>query len=370
MPGRKVHTLMAQQSIVTLDHNSIIALEHPDEPQQQPIAGAIRELIRYHHAGYIALKVTSSTMLENPRCREEDLDVAELIEHYQKLGLGSVELFRGPHVLSFTDGKGHLFASPSLEQWFLRSVHTLLHPTIDFDLRAYCQRYCKEHGLDGQDATQVATIIDSRWLPLDAFAARAEAEHLQATRPDLVRHAERIRKKWNNAKSDALGLCTHASWGGAIFVTNDGDFHGKNHDELERLTNGHIPWHCESSGVSLTAQPILSLSLCTLGYRSNLKASRRVPGAYGCQAPRLWSPPLRFLEWSGLWGKWPCHTTAEECGSNLRTWEERFPTISQPQRASTRRLRSWDISIARRLPRKEWSSGKHTCSRKTAQISR
>jgi len=225
---------------VTLDHNSIIALEHPDEPQQRPIAEAIRELKRYHDAGYIALKITSSTMLENPRPGEEDLDVAELIGHYQKLGLGSVELFRGPHVLSFTDGKGHLCASPALEQWFLRNVHMLLHPTIDFDLRAYCRRYCKEHGLDGQDAIQVATIIGSRWLPLDAFAAQAEAEHLQATRPDLVRHAERIRKKWHNAKSDALGLCTHASWGGAIFVTNDGDFHRKNHDELERLTNGQI----------------------------------------------------------------------------------------------------------------------------------
>ncbi len=208
-----MHTLMAQQPIVTLDHNVIIALEHPDEPQQQPIAEAIRELIRYHHAGSIALKVTSSTLLENPRPREEDLEIAALIKHYQELGLGSVELFRGPHCFSFTDGKGHVYASPDLEQWFLRQVHTLLHPMIDFDLRAYCRSYCKEHGLDGQDASQVSTIIASHWLPLDAFAARAEAEHLQATRPDLVRHTERIRKKWNNAKSDALGLCTHASWG-------------------------------------------------------------------------------------------------------------------------------------------------------------
>ncbi len=107
-------------------------------------------------------------------------------------------------------------------------------------MRIYRQHYCKQRGLDELDAALIAKISGYEWLPLDAFAARAEAEHLRATRPDLVRHAERIRKKWNNAKSDALGLCTHASWGGAIFVTNDGDFHGKNHDELEWLTNGHI----------------------------------------------------------------------------------------------------------------------------------
>ena len=92
---------MDNPPIVTLDHNPIIALEHPDEPEQRPIAEAIRELMRYHDAGYIALKVTSSTMLENPRSGEEDLEIAELIAHYQDLGLGSVELFRGPHCLSF-----------------------------------------------------------------------------------------------------------------------------------------------------------------------------------------------------------------------------------------------------------------------------
>jgi len=231
---------MAKPPIVTLDHNVIIALEHPNEPQQQPIAEAIRELKRYHDAGYIALKVTSSTMLENPRPGEEDLEIAELIAHYQKLGLGSVELFRGPHCLSFTDGKGNVYASSDLDQWFLRKVHALLHPTIDFDLRAYRQYYCEQRGLDELDAALIAKISGYEWLPLDAFAARAEAEHLRAMRPDLVRHAERIHKKWNNAKSDALGLCTHASWGGAIFVTNDGDYHGKNQDELERLTSSQI----------------------------------------------------------------------------------------------------------------------------------
>lgn len=77
-------------------------------------------------------------------------------------------------------------------------------------------------------------------MPLDAADARAEVEHLRATRPDLVYHAERIDRKWHNAKSDALGLCTHASWGGAIFVTNDRDFHKSTHDWLERLTNSQI----------------------------------------------------------------------------------------------------------------------------------
>lgn len=234
------HLIVTQPLILTLDHNPLIALEHTDEPQQQPIVEAVRELVGYHEAGYIALKVTSSTMLENPRLGEEALDIAELMEHYQKLGLGSVELFRGPHRLLFSDGKGNLCAGPDLEQWFLRRVHMLLHPTIDFDLRAYRQRYCQERGVDEQDAIRIAKISGYQWLPLNAFAARAEAEHLRATRPDLVRHAERIEKKWNNAKSDALGLCTHASWGGAIFVTNDGDFHGKNHDELERLTSSLI----------------------------------------------------------------------------------------------------------------------------------
>ncbi len=235
-----MHSIMTQLFIVTLDYNPLITLERANEPQQQPIAEAVRKLIHYHDAGHIALKVTSSTMLENPRFGEADLDIAELIAHYQKLGLDSVELFRGPHCLSFTDGKGNLFAGSHLEQWFLRRVHMLLHSTIDFDLWAYRQRYCKERGLDEQDAIQIAKISGYQLLPLDAFTARAEVEHLRAAQPDLVRHAERIEKKWNNAKSDALGLCTHASWGGAIFVTNDGDFHGKNHDELERLTRSLI----------------------------------------------------------------------------------------------------------------------------------
>jgi hypothetical protein len=233
----EVHPIMTQTPIVTLDHNPLIALEHVDEPQHQPIAEAARELIRYHEAGHIALKVTSSTMLENPCPGKEYLDIT----HYQDLGLGSVELFRGPQCLLFTNGTDTIFAGTDWDQWFLRRVHTLLHPNIDFDLWAYRRRYCKQQGLDEQEAIQIAKISGYQLLPLDAFAARAEAKQLRATRPDLAHHAERIERKWHNAKNDALGLCTHASWGGAIFVTNDRDFHKKkNHDELERLTSSQI----------------------------------------------------------------------------------------------------------------------------------
>jgi hypothetical protein len=252
----EVYIIMTQPLIVTLDHNAIIALEHADEPHEQPIAEAVRELIRYHDAGYIALKITSSTMLENPQYGK-DPDIAKLIAQYQDLGLGSLALFQGPQSLVFTDGKGTIFANTDQEQLFLRKVHMLIHPNIDFDLGAYRRRYCKDKKLDEQEEIQIAKISGYQWMPLDAFAARAEAEQIRATRPDLVCHSERINRKWNNAKCDALGLCTHASWGGTIFVTNDDNFYGHKHDELERLTNSYVIHPCEAIAVlrSIIAVP-------------------------------------------------------------------------------------------------------------------
>src|SRR5260221_10766464 len=129
---------MTQPLIVTLDHNCIIALERPEEPQQQPIAGAVRELLRLHEAGTILITTTSSTLLENGRTgNKQHEEASELLVHYQVLGLGAIDHFRGPQPMMFTDGKGNYVAGVDLEFQFLHTIHALMFPAIDFDRYAY-----------------------------------------------------------------------------------------------------------------------------------------------------------------------------------------------------------------------------------------
>lgn len=59
--------------------------------------------------------------------------------------------------MGFTDGTTNTIPYGwHLQYQFLWSVHVLMHPTIDFDLRAYRQTYCKKHKLDEQDAARIA----------------------------------------------------------------------------------------------------------------------------------------------------------------------------------------------------------------------
>lgn len=238
---------MQQPPIVTIDHNCIIALEHPEQVQQQPIAAAVRALLQLHEAGTLVLTTTSSTLLENRSPRDtRRREVSELLAHYRVLGLGTMDHFRGPQPMMFTDGTGHLFAGVDLELQFLHTIHSLMFPTIDFHRQEYRQRYCREKGLEGQIAL-IALIGDAHMAPFDS-QRRVEGFRLREERPDLAQHADRLDRKWNNAKNDALGLCTHTSYGGRMFVTNDKHFHRSIHSELERLTGSRIVYPVDAVG--------------------------------------------------------------------------------------------------------------------------
>ncbi|HEU5380553.1 MAG TPA: hypothetical protein VFV38_34450, partial [Ktedonobacteraceae bacterium] len=185
---------MQQPPIVTIDHNCIIALEHPEQVQQQPIAAAVRALLRLHEAGTLVLTTTSSTLLENRSPRDtQRREVSELLAHYRVLGLGTMDHFRGPQPMVFTDGTGHLFAGVDLELQFLHTIHSLMFPTIDFHRQAYRQRYCREKGLEG-DIALIILIGDAHMAPLDS-QRRVEGFRLREERPDLAQHADRLDRK-------------------------------------------------------------------------------------------------------------------------------------------------------------------------------
>jgi hypothetical protein len=128
--------------LVTLDHNCIIALEKGEEPN----ADAIRKLIAFQQKGLIKIVVGWSTMLEKPRQGEKPLWFPEQERRMEALGLGDAELFKHHQTMWFRNKEG--FLTYEFERPYLRTVHEILFPTIDFSFLEYLKRYCTQHHLD------------------------------------------------------------------------------------------------------------------------------------------------------------------------------------------------------------------------------
>ncbi len=227
---------MNKSLLVTLDHNCIIALEKGEEPN----ADAIRKLIAFQQKGLIKIVVGWSTMLEKPRQGEKPLWFPEQECRMEALGLGDAELFKHHQTMWFRNEEG--FLTYEFERPYLRTVHEILFPTIDFSFLEYLKRYCTQHHLD-PDLLECANFYSNPltrvYTPPAEWEQRLAREQEFADNPQVMQTLKKIREKWMNAKNDALGLCAHASWRGDIFVTNDNHFL-KAKEKLSHLIPGKI----------------------------------------------------------------------------------------------------------------------------------
>lgn len=209
--------------LVTLDNNSIIALENDEEPN----ATAMKQLIAFHRQGIIKIIVGWRTLLEKPRQGKGHLWFPEEERsRMDALGLSAVELFKTPQTMWFLNEEGFLTYEHELP--FLRAIHEILFPNIDFDFRDYLKRYCKEHQLDLDLLEQVAfysSPLTRVYSSPAEWELRLAREQQLADNPRITQQYRKIREKWTNAKNDALGLCAHTSWRGDIFVTSDKNFY-------------------------------------------------------------------------------------------------------------------------------------------------
>lgn len=64
----------------------------------------------------------------------------------EALGLGDAELFKHHQTMWFRNEEG--FFTYEFERPYLRTVHKILFPTIDFNFPEYLKRYCTQHHLD------------------------------------------------------------------------------------------------------------------------------------------------------------------------------------------------------------------------------
>jgi hypothetical protein len=237
---------MNRPLIVTLDNNCILAFEKHEEPN----ATAIVELIAFGKAKKISIKIGMSTAMERPRPGEQPQGFPEQLRRIKALGLEDAELFKTPQTMWFHNGETW-FVHKHYEQAYLREIHEILFPKIDFNLADYRRRYCELHNLD----TELLTGIDAyrykedyflpyelQILPQELIEQKRQVVELALNRdPQLIQIAERIEGTWINAKNDALGLCAHISWGGDIFVTNDNNFYKTSRQsKLHHIVPGKI----------------------------------------------------------------------------------------------------------------------------------
>src|SRR5436309_3503846 len=133
---------MSNPLLVTLDNNCIIALKEGEEPN----ATAIRKLIAFQQKGIIKIIVGWRTMLEKPPQGEKPLWFPEQKHQMEDLGLGDAELFKVHQTMWFRKEEGFLTFEPEII--YLRAVHEILFPNVDFSFHEYLKRYSKENNLD------------------------------------------------------------------------------------------------------------------------------------------------------------------------------------------------------------------------------
>jgi hypothetical protein len=187
-------------------------------------------------------------MLEKPRQGEKPLWFPEQERRMEALGLGDAELFKHHETMWFRNAEGYLTFEP--ESLYVRTVHEILFPHVDFGFPEYLKRYSEQHHLDPDllaRAHYYSNPFTRVYTPPAEWEQRLAIEQEFADNPQIMQTLKKIREKWMNAKNDALGLCAHVSWRGDIFVTDDNDFYKSKDrslslvkDKLRSLVPGKI----------------------------------------------------------------------------------------------------------------------------------
>lgn len=218
--------------LVTLDNNALIAVR-----KCEPEADAVHELLAMNRNGQIVINITLSTGLEAGRGGQRE-PWPDHIAWLESLGIVKSNIFTGPRTLSFVNP-----AEPDLwifdgarETQFNERIHDILFPNVSFAWFDYRDRECARAGLPitgmaEYDLAQMhayipPTPLHPREMPMphyDALDANQQAQMKELHR--------RLRRTWDNAKNDALGLYNHLTIAAytahpdqSVFVTSDKNF--------------------------------------------------------------------------------------------------------------------------------------------------
>lgn len=228
---------LADRPLVTLDNNVIVAIRNndPDDPLVQPA----HQLLALNRTGVITLNVTLSTAREKQR-QDTNLAMHEYVDWLQEQGIARSNIFTSSRTIGFhvpgTDSNTITF-DVFLEIALNERVHNILFPQIPFSWFEYRDQECARQNIAGvkRDAL-IELVARNHYIPyspqaptqmptpaLDALS-RIEQE-------EVYKLHKRLRRRWMNAKNDALGLYSHLTNAfhttypeRAVFVTNDDNF--------------------------------------------------------------------------------------------------------------------------------------------------
>src|SRR5215211_4585246 len=121
---------------LTLDHNCIIDLEEDRQPQ----ASCLRELLKFHDAGDLEIRLTAVSAAEKPYGRPHLKNIFEFQERLRTLGIEHLELLKPIAYLgiAFLDwcvlGGGEL---SKLDE----KIHKILFPDLPLNLPQYIEAH-------------------------------------------------------------------------------------------------------------------------------------------------------------------------------------------------------------------------------------
>ncbi|WP_201372660.1 hypothetical protein [Ktedonobacter robiniae] len=227
----------AERPLVTLDNNVVVAYRNNDP--NDALVQLARQLRALNRAGVITLNVTLSTALEEQR-PDAELTMHEYATWLQEQGIDRCNIFTSSRTIGFrvpsTDPNTITFDF-QLERALNERIHRILFPKTPFSWFEYRNQECTRQNIVGikRDALIELDARDfyfqsSPQAPEQMLTPALDALE-QTEREEMHMLLKRLRRRWMNAKNDALGLYGHITNAvhtiypdRAVFVTNDNNF--------------------------------------------------------------------------------------------------------------------------------------------------
>lgn len=222
----------ADMPLVTLDANPLIALWNGE-----PEAPAVQTLFDMNRAAQIVIQVTLSTALEAGPAGQRFV-WPDRVVWLEDLGIAKGNIFTGPRTVGFINPADPdvTFFGPMRETQLNVRVHHIVHPTIPFYWYDYRDAECVRAGLSAQAMVEYDQVEMGMYIPpTPQHPQQMPTPHFDALNPveqaQVKNLHEQLRRTWNNAKNDSLGLhnhltvaacTTHPEW--SVFVTSDNHF--------------------------------------------------------------------------------------------------------------------------------------------------
>jgi hypothetical protein len=175
---------------VCLDWNCILALE-----EEREYSSAVRQIREWYRQGKIALCIARPSRLENHRSMTRvTYNEQEWAEKLRNAGLEDIELRLAG---------GRFQAFPGLDQAIIREIHHRIFREVPFMYQDYAE-------------------LKNVELP-ERSIFYSFPQSLQEELEQETAEQQKLGRKWNNRKNDALSLHAFATWSTPddVFVTDD-----------------------------------------------------------------------------------------------------------------------------------------------------